>query len=130
MTFKHEWDERMNGEPNYFYDLLPDLQKEIMEKVYRSCFNECMKQLLTVKRRVYDYGIYIPSPRERYKTYKYISLKAWHHDDNCWFQTYVSNKNRITEELNNDLKDYLKANGFKVTTKMRKIELVRMCLSF
>jgi hypothetical protein len=126
MTFKHEWDERMNGEPNYFYDLLPDLQKEIMEKVYRSCFNECMKQLLTE-----EIMLYMPFNGRRYRSsYKTISLVPWSCSNGCWFQRMTNGTNRITEELNNDLKDYLKANGFKVTTKMRKIELVRMCLSF
>ena len=127
---KIEWDERMNGEPNYFYDLLPDLKEDILDKVYRSCFNECMKQLLTVKIRD-NHDLYILPAHERYDvSYKTISLVPWLLYNDNWVQRDFWIKDRRTETSTTDLKDYLKENGFKVTTKMTKTELIRLCLSF
>ena len=148
MTFKHEWDERMNGEPNWFYDLPDELQEMIKEKACRSSFQTCLKEMLW-RHNMLKVGVKpsyrLETPgwrcwrnlkephRNVYPRDGFIHLTpAWKNMDGSWWQTHNHewdgpNKTKTTS---NDMKTYLENNGFTGLKSKNKTQLIRLCLSF
>ena len=138
MTFKHEWDERMNGEPNYFFDLPDELQEMIREKVCRSSFQMCLKEMMW-DNEMAKIGVislkklkapYI-HPGIRVKT-GFIPLNAHWNVRDDWWQTIYYNLDgpKMTKRTCNEMKTYLENNGFNGLKSKNKTQLIRLCLSF
>jgi hypothetical protein len=157
---KVEWDERMNGEPNYFYDLPSDIQEKIIDKSYRLNFNECMKELpnaeitTKIKKKIaldiwsywnylcFTYGFWDVYTRSQHEPeYDYgrdrlawlfdLRARSWGIEcDKCGGNPRRRKCKKCTVVTNDDLKNHLIANGFKGVSKLKKYELIRKCISF